>query len=514
MKYAKKFIIGLAAVLMVFTLACNLLKAFSPATEEPVSAPPIEEKDEIVEEPTPTFTAEPLPTDTPEPESDTAPELWITASTEGGVRYKKESDTEWEYAHFGGFVRDTSAAPVGGRVAIIHSEDWSGISGHLWLKLLELATGEITTVTRLTNEDTVIPEWDSEYNDFNREANIAVTYASPIWTPDGKTLVFIGAQEGTFARPYAYHLETAELHDLSLGGESHYYNPKLSPDGEFIIVPSAYQFGTGAGYSMDSFYAASVSGGEAWSLFEIHGIDMRVWGWLDSRTVVISSVDIMAGARNLRTIDIFSSEEQTIVKDYISDVAVATDQRSVMFTSMMGEFLDFAEPEMISESGLYHWDSVGQQLTKVNDYAENSSRVEWNIRSECYFADLPKFNNQREDEIWVYDAFGQIGSTCQPINPLAQDIPQVSATGDYYAWANLVFGDADQNAFYVQAYNGAPELVVQDDSVYGFAWHLYDDVLLFKPSNGALAKAEGPDFVWEPILELNEGIQMACWVEP
>ena len=264
---------------------------------------------------------------------------------------------------------------------------------------------------------------------------------------------------------------------------------------------------------MDAYSIARVSGGEATRLFEVNGIDLKTWGWLDNQTVVISGVDIMAGTRNLRTLDVFSGEVQPIVKDYIVDVSVATGQGTVMFTSIMEELLDFSTPETIAESGLYHWDRQTQQLTKVNDFAEYSSRVEWNNRSECYYADLPKRFTENEDEVWVFDVTGNAEGVCQPINTLAQDIPQVSASGGYVAWANLVFGDVDQNAFYMQSINSENATMISDGSVYQYEWHPIDDVLLFAQNNAAYL-AEAPEFKARKTLGTSDKVLAVFWVNP
>jgi hypothetical protein len=513
----KNRILNLLLIALLFTMACNLLDVIFPPeqNDEGLFPSTLEEDDEDVpisptETPVPAATDTAEPTDEPVVETSSVP--WIVMLTDSGIIYMREGENTVNSASKSGTIKRISPAPVGGRLAVIRSEKEDGV-GHLWLELFDLTTGEWKSVTPLTNEESVINDWMEDLGENNREANIAIDYAPPVWSADGQTLVFIGAQEGEFARPYAYHLDTGELHDLSLGGEVHYYNPKLSPDDEFIVVASANQFGTGAGYDMDAYSIARVSGGEASRLFEVYGIDLKTWGWLDNQTVVISGVDIMAGTRNLRTLDIFSGEERTIVKDYIVDVAVATGEGSVMFTSIMEELLDFSTPETIAESGLYHWDRQTQQLTKVHDFTEYSSRLEWNVRSNCYYADLPKRFMENEDVVWVFDATGNAEGECQPINPLAQDIPQVSASGAYYAWANLVFGDVDQNAFYVQGFDSDNEIRIANGSVYQYGWHPINDVLLFT-QNKAVFLAEAPEFSVRKTLGTSDKVLAVFWVNP
>lgn len=509
----KRWYVYLLVILLVFlATACNLLDLLSlPNSEESApselldDAPVVEE--EISESPTL------APSDTPEPTPEPPPAVWILAAADQELLYLAEGETEIKTASPRGYIVSVSPAPAGGKVAVVSSESEYG-TGELWLYLLDLHTGEWTAVTALTNSETTFISWEDDAGMEARDANIATTYSEPVWTPDGSAVIFISAHEGKFAKPFTFHVDTGELHDLPLSGESHYYDLKISPDGQFVVAPSAFAFGTGAGYSMDQFSVARVDGGEARVLFDAsYSIDIRTWGWMDSNTIVLSDVSIMAGPKNLRTLNIVDGTEQNIVKDFITDVAVATGQGSVMFTSVMGELLDYVEPQQIAESGLYSWGQTSQSLQKLNDFAENSSWVAWDVHAQCFYADLPRRFTENEDEILAFTTSGTMGNDCVAINPVAQDIPQVSTSGVYYAFSNLVFQAPEMNAFYVQGFAQSEATKLADGAVYVFGWHPEKDTLLYF-DNQKVFTAAAPDFLLQQVMDTPASVMFVDWVNP
>ncbi|MEE4193788.1 MAG: hypothetical protein V2J07_01190 [Anaerolineae bacterium] len=519
MKRTNKLIVFFLILLSLFSISCicsgsELLQQLLPDPEavfDEIVNDIIEENVSAEIQTTPTVTPAPAPTYTSEPEPESS--VWIVAWSGNELIYVREDGGSIQRTSREGTLLSVAPAPVGGRVAVVRSENENSL-GHLWLELLDLETGGWVQVTQLTNENTVINDWMADLGESNREANIAISFIDPIWTADGSTVIFLGAQEGQFTRPYAYHLDTGQLHDLMLAGGSHYYDLSLSPDGEFITAASAFGFGTGAGYSMDAYSMARVSGGEAALLFDAsYNIDIQTWGWLDDQTVVISDVDIMAGPRNLRTLNIYTGEAQVIVKDYVNDVAVSTDHGSVMFVSIMGELLDYSEPQQIAESGLYYWDQSTLSLQKLNDFAEYRSRVEWSPVSQCFYADLPRRFTENEDEIWAFTASGGRSDDCLAINPKAQDLPRLSPSGDYYAWANLVFSAPELNAFYVQSFDGSAEIMLAEKSVFHYQWHPVEDVLIFLQNN-TVFWAGAPDFRTRTMMQISSEVEDIFLVTP
>lgn len=510
MKFRRSAVLIIVALSALLAAACNLLDLMQmPSGNEDAITDviPEEPSDEEVISAPPTV----APTDTPEPTEEPQTEAWIVAVTDTSILYLKEGDSAVQTATQDGYIVSAVPAPSGGKIAVMRSET-EGHSGKLWLDLFDLPTRQWIPVTILTNDDTALTNWEDSIGMEAREANIATTYSPPVWTPDGSAVIFISAHEGKFAKPFTYHIDTGNLHDVSLGGDTHWYDPTMSPDGQFIVVPSAFQFGTGAGYAMDSLAAARVDGGEVTLLMDVsHSIDEQTWGWLDNNTVVISDVSIMAGPIKLRTLDIHTGEEHIIVKDFFTNAAVAEGAGTVMFTSVMGELLDYTEPQQISESGLYHWDRSTLTLQKLNDFAEYSSFVDWNVTTQCYYADLPRRFVENEDEVWAFTAAGGMSDACVAINTLAQATPEVSASGRYYAFANMFFQSPERNAFYVQDFSQTTETKLADGSVFFFTWHPDNDILLFFQA-GRISTAAAPDFLVQEVIPNGDAVQSVFWV--
>ncbi len=524
MKCTKKFIICLAAILMLFTLACNLLNAITPVAEGNNS---IIEKPEVLQDGTQEqnqaveVTEPEAAENAPEPTQPSSPtelvsvDSWSVFVGKTTLTYFNDKDMIPHVVQLNGFVVSAAPSPVGGKVAIVRS-DKEAQMGMLWLDILDFQSEQLSTITPLSNDQTVMESWETaEICEPPREANFAITISEPVWRPDGSAVVFISAHEGLAAKPYVYHLTKGQINDLSLGGDAHYYEPSISPDGEFVVVSSAYCFGTGAGFSMDSFSSSRVEGGEVPMTLDVSDAsNVITWGWLDNATVVFSEGDAWAKAKHLRAINIFTGNimEITSPNDYVDNVAVATDRGAILFTTMMSSIADMIEGETITKDALYHWETGMQQYLEINDRVVWGSFVEWNENTQCFYVAL-SMSGDTADFIQPYTSIGTINdSTCRPLAENVKRIPVFSPSQNYFAWTIYSWDQSAQDGLYTQGFTENQEVRLTDSSV-SFAWSPANDILAFAQGTH-IYYAESPNFYFNQVLETSEEINNVFWVKP
>ena len=527
MKSQRKSIILLIAVLAIFTMSCTLINAISSSAEqmiadvvEDAAQSIIDEVDVVADnqlgeqaEEVPTPTAEQQPVEQPVEEPISA--NWLVGIGSTSLTYFSETDMSPVTLSVNGYVVTAVPSPTGGKVAIIRSE-MEYETGALWLDLLDLNTGVLTTITPLSNSDTVMENFETvEICQPPREANFATTYSEPVWTPDGSTVVFISAHEGLYAAPYAYNVNTASMYDLMLGGESHYYYPVMSPDGQYIVVPSATCFGTGAGLSMESFNFARVNGNEAALLQDVTDVTSLItWGWLDNRTVVFSLGDMMASAKNLQAMDILTGEiiaEITGPFDYVSNVAVATGQDALMFTTHMSDIYEYIDGENITNDALYYWNRNASAYTQLNDQVVWGSTVQWNDAMQCFYASLSSGGDEA-DTVLAYAIDGSPNAACQPQNTMDGNIPAFDASQQYFAWNFYNWDQPELSAFNVQGFTDSAKTQIRGSSV-TFAWHPSKTILTYMDES-SLYFVTPPDFMSNEVLKSPENLINFFWVTP
>ena len=103
----------------------------------------------------------------------------------------------------------------------------------LTLKLLKLPDGEIQTVTPLLFDD------GSEAAEMlGYELRVLAWSNGLAWSPDGRTLAFVGGMDGESVDVYAYDTFTGQISRLT-DGPQQAYNLRWSPDGQFVIHDAA-----------------------------------------------------------------------------------------------------------------------------------------------------------------------------------------------------------------------------------------------------------------------------------
>lgn len=277
--------------------------------------------------PTPTLTlpvpqaSETLPPFIPAPTgflSEKGP--WLILPAEDGVFALNEDGT--------GFTRLTSQinsgqivarqiSPAGGYLAYIWAKDpmnYSGLELHL-LHLPDLVDTKITPLQpdRKLNMDMGSADMEA--------ARAMMEHSAFSWSPDGRKLAFIGAQDGVSADLYLYSLADKSIKRLT-DGPSQGYQPWFSPDGKFILHAGAKGFGTGAGFVMTGVYAAPVDGGKVKDIYIPQNGDEIFAGWVNKTTFMVYTWNIRCGYMNLRTVDITNPKKVGMLwKDYFDTIA-------------------------------------------------------------------------------------------------------------------------------------------------------------------------------------------------
>jgi len=130
-----------------------------------------------------------------------------------------------------------------------------------------------------------------------------------VYSPDGRTLAFIGFMTGPSADLYSYSLDKDKVVHLS-GGPSQAYYPLWSPDGKYIMHFGVTTFGTGAGYTTSGMWAARANNSGVITLPNPTGGGDTVVGWPDAYTFLLYSFNIACGPNNLRTVNIESLKHE------------------------------------------------------------------------------------------------------------------------------------------------------------------------------------------------------------
>jgi Tol biopolymer transport system component len=193
-------------------------------------------------------------------------------------------------------------APSGGRLAFITSADPEGLRG-LHLTIYNLAQRKVEKVINLTSAKTDPPA-GAMPGDPSVEAVRSITdFTSIAWSPDGRSLAFIGVQDGPSSDLYSYSLDSGKILHLT-DGPSQAYGPTWSPDGKYIVQFGVTAFGTGAGFTMAGAWAARADNSAVISLYTPTSSGENALGWIDANTLLVYSFNPVCGTYGLRKVSI------------------------------------------------------------------------------------------------------------------------------------------------------------------------------------------------------------------
>ena len=268
----------------------------------------------------------------PTPDHLAAQAPWLVISTSDGI---------WMANPDGSWLTQVSQAPItspaslgpaiapdGSRLAYVTSNrDNSYLD--LSLHLLDLASRKDTTLTALTSASTAANP-QSGPGDNNIEAARAMAdYDSVAWSPDGSTLAFVGAQQGSSADIYTYVPATGKINHLT-SGPSQAYAPSWSPDSQYIVHFGVAGFGTGAGYVMSGAWAVRASDGSVITLYTPNSGGEYLTGWLDPTTFMVYSWTAACGGESLRSINLASLAPQTVYSGCFAYAAMDPASKTVL----------------------------------------------------------------------------------------------------------------------------------------------------------------------------------------
>jgi dipeptidyl aminopeptidase/acylaminoacyl peptidase len=238
-------------------------------------------------------------------------------------------------------------APSGGRLAFITSSDPQGMRG-LHLTIYNLAQKKVEKVIALTSSKTD-PAHDAMPGDNSVEAVRSITDTTSIaWSPDGRTLAFIGVQDGPSSDLYSYALDSGKITRLT-DGPSQAYGPSWSPDGKYIVQFGVTGFGTGAGFTMAGAWAARADDSGVISLYTPDSHGETGLGWVDANTFLVYGFNVVCGSYELRAVSIQPVKVTTLLAGCFTNVAYDPASHTIALAISQITSEDTGAPQ----SGLY-----------------------------------------------------------------------------------------------------------------------------------------------------------------
>jgi len=293
--------------------------------------------------------------------------LWA-ANPDGSNLVQLTQDEFWQGSPAG------AVQPGGNQVVLLTSSgDWYH---HLALNLLSLQDGRIQKITDLTISQTE-PGPGAAPGDTSIEAVRAIAdEESYAWSPDGTKLAFIGVLDGPTADLYLYDIATEKITRVSQDDAQNYW-PSWSPDGKYILFFGAETFGTGAGYLMKGVWSANADGSNVTLLYKPSSSGEELVGWRDDQTAVLDSWKPICGPEELRLYNIVTAQKTVLQAGCSSAAATGkwgdANSSAVMFSKDDGLYLlpaDGAVPQKLSgdQVASIRWDQAGYMfVVKYND---------------------------------------------------------------------------------------------------------------------------------------------------
>jgi hypothetical protein len=358
----------------------------------------------------------------------------------------------------GGLARAVS--PGGAYIAYITTSDPKGgsenltLSVDLTLNLVHLPDGAITEVTPL-NTDETRPSPQDAPGDPSVEAYRAVLdEESMAWSPDGSRLAFMGLIDGPSSDLYVYSLADQSIKRLT-SGSGQGYQPSWSPDGRWIVHAAAESFGTGAGASIASVWAAAADGSAIKLLYEpTSSGDERFISWLGGDTLIVRSWEPGCGAYDLRALDITTGEARQIAA-YLNEIdGVAINPRDGLILYSLADTV--AQCQHVDAYGLFLSDLSGA-VRQV--YSGNAYQVIDAPQSGRFFA-------RTDTSVVSVDYDGKVAETSAPgamLPIVSPDGTQWVFTSNYETYG-LWIGPVSESAPPAQVYEKAVNEAVWDAS--------------------------------------------------
>jgi WD40 repeat protein len=378
------------------------------------------------------------------------------------------------------YPRQILVSPKEGYLAYIEGERYDAV-----LRINKFPEGTLITRTPLL----------SFSSDQDLDAMRAIVEQKSLsFSPDGRSLAFMGMIEAPTSDLYLFALDTFEVTRLT-DIPSQAYQPVWSPDGKYIVHTGVRSFGTGAGYAMAGVWASHAATTDAISLYDPSGSGSEnILGWIDNQIFIVYSWGFFCGEEDLRTFNIETKQSTVLWQESFRGVAFDPSNKVALLISNDGE----CGPE----------DGAGIYLVPTNGYAP--LRVLENTGSQVIWSeDAGLFMASGDFGSWVIavDSMGQFIDLDMPQS--AQGFPAVAPGSRLLAWKgkSLWIGPL------LGSIENPPEEVF-NEPVYNVTWTPDGESVIFFANSG-LYIAHQPDYT--PIL-IADGLDnqngYSDWLKP
>ncbi|MGD8456475.1 MAG: hypothetical protein PVF83_08830 [Anaerolineales bacterium] len=383
-----KYIQPISALLLGVSCLC-ILSACAPVendiagedTPQVITPTPTEKSAEEREQKPvePTLTPKPLETAPHAPLSATGP-WYVVANEEGLYAFnmdgsgltKLTSKPNSEY-----YSISSGVAATKGRIAYLTEES---MYEELTLHIINMANWQEQKIIPLTSEDTALGSDPDDYwanLDFIRAI---VEVGSFRWSPNGEMLAFFAGIEGPTSDLYVYTPTTDKIIRLT-DGPSQGFRPIWSPDNKFIVHVGASNFGTGAGYNIQGVWAAKSDASEVITIDPPGPTGNEGFlGWKDNSTFVSYSWSAADGPNNIRFTNMFTSEVDVVWEYLFSDVAFG-DPNNPRFLVSVDKYASDYHPDGLM--GIYVLDPPDYNPEPL---FKDSSGYVWWVGNDTFYA--------------------------------------------------------------------------------------------------------------------------------
>ena len=496
--------VNLLIILLFLLSACGSSR---PQPTSTATALPPTVKATDTAEPSATIVPTQSPTRTPAPQSSsgaaiasTSPWLIVKANNGTWIANKDGSGIKLLTDETNLNIR-SSLSPDGSKIAYVSLALPDEFALPV-VQIMSIPDGKITQVAEVGPKDKAGNPAPTGPGTPPYEATRGIYYYSPpVWSPDGKTLAFIGAQDGQFSNLYLYTLADQKITRLTDSASTFAFQPVWSPGGTWIAYEEANGFGGGSGFDLAGVWAVHPDGSgavEPYKLSASTGTEL-IAEWLDGDTFVVFSWDVMCGAKDLRTINL-STQKTTMLwghyfTDYSGMIALDPKSKAVAVSSPGGE----CNPGVEDGSYLVRMDgSAPVRLTSSSNLP-----IKWVPEANAFFM-------QTDQGIEAY------GVDSQKVNvpPGVMDVPAVAPDGKYWSWSYFSAtqtGSEKQGVFVLPA--GGTAQKIYADLASNVSWAPDGSAVFFSDMTHTLYVAEAPDFTPKPVSSVLSSPMGLYWIK-
>lgn len=277
---------------------------------------------------------------------------------------------------------------IGGKYAAFIEETDGYYGSGLDLKLISLPDREVQTITELLSETTELKAEGTVSLDEMAPYNAVLT-DNLAWSPDGTQLAFTSAHEGTSVDLYVYSPTEGSLTRLSKE-PSQAFRPIWSPDGKHIILMGANSFGSGAGYDLAGVWVVCADGSCMRTLYEPWSGDELALGWTADDTLIMYSFSALYGFNNLRGFNIESDAVEMLWEHSFTQAALDPESGTIL---VVVDDITAAEDSEINAGFYFIHANKETELIPLSDFfAEQlNANVSWHAEASVF---LVKMSNE------------------------------------------------------------------------------------------------------------------------